>query len=47
MSGIGGVRATQEVMDLCAKHDIKPDIKVVQPNQLTEVYQILDDGKRQ
>lgn len=44
MSGIGGVRATQEVMDLCAKHDIKPDIKVVQPNQLTEVYQILDDG---
>lgn len=44
MSSIGGVRATQEVMDLCAKHDIKPDIKVVQPNQLTEVYQILDDG---
>ena len=42
MSGIGGVRATQEVMDLCAKHDIKPDIKVVQPNQLTEVYQMLD-----
>ena len=26
--GIGGVRATQEVMDLCAKHGIKPDIEV-------------------
>ena len=33
MSGIGGVRATQEVMDLREAR--------LQPNQLTGVYQIL------
>lgn len=27
-SGIGGIEATQAVIDLCAKHDIKPEIKV-------------------
>ena len=30
-SGIGGIRATQEVLDLCAKHDIKPEIEIRPP----------------
>ena len=43
-SGIGGIRATQEVMDLCAEHDIKPEIKVVPVRELNEVYERLDAG---
>lgn len=44
MSGIGGIRNTQEVMDLCAKNDIKPDIKVLPVEKLNFIYQQLDDG---
>lgn len=49
-SAIGGIRATQEVMDLCAAHDIKPDVEVVPVTDIHRVYQSLDDqndsGKR-
>ncbi|CAL55397.1 Alcohol dehydrogenase superfamily, zinc-type [Ostreococcus tauri] len=43
-SGIGGIRATQEVMDLCAAHDIVPEYRVVPVSQLTEIYEELDSG---
>ena len=43
-SGIGGVTATQEVMDLCAKHDIMPDLEIVAATDMHRVYQALDDG---
>ena len=49
-SGIGGIRATQEVIDLCAKHGIKLDIEVVPVTQIHRVYEALDrnndTGKR-
>jgi len=49
-SAIGGIRATQEVMDLCAAHGIKPDVEVVPVTDIHRVYQSLDDqndsGKR-
>jgi len=43
-SGIGGIKATQEVMDLCAKNNIKPDITVVPVTQLNKIYEALDSG---
>ena len=49
-SGIGGIRATQEVVDLCAKHDIKPEIEIRPCSDLNEIYERLDScnssGKR-
>eukprot|EP00929_Paragymnodinium_shiwhaense_P021891 TRINITY_DN1414_c0_g2_i1.p1 TRINITY_DN1414_c0_g2~~TRINITY_DN1414_c0_g2_i1.p1 ORF type:complete len:426 (+),score=76.44 TRINITY_DN1414_c0_g2_i1:99-1376(+) len=41
-SGIGGTQNTQEVIDLCAKHDIKPDITVVSATEVGSVYEKLD-----
>ena len=41
-SGIGGIRATQEVIDLCAEHDIRPDIEVVPVTEIHRVYTALD-----
>jgi len=43
-SGIGGIKATQEVMDLCAEHDIVPDITVLPVSKLSEIYEALDSG---
>ena len=36
--------ATQEVMDLCAKHNITPDLDIVAATDMHRVYQALDDG---
>lgn len=41
-SMIGGIKATQEVMDLCSKHDIKVNIKVVPVEELNSIYELLD-----
>ena len=41
-SGIGGLKRTQEVIDLCAKHDIFPEVKVVPVSELSDVYSALD-----
>lgn len=41
-SGIGGILATQEVIDLCAKHEIYPEIQVINVNQINSVYEKLD-----
>jgi len=49
-SGIGGIRATQEVMDLCAEHEIYPELEVVGCDKINWIYQQLensnDSGKR-
>eukprot|EP00940_MAST-03C_sp_MAST-3C-sp2_P000794 g794.t1 len=48
-SGIGGIRATQEVIDLCAKHKIYPDIDLRPVSDLNKIYGMLSDnqsGKR-
>lgn len=44
MSGIGGVTATQEVVDLCAKHNIKPAIKIISAEEINGVYEELEHG---
>ena len=41
-SGIGGIEATQAVIDLCDKFDIKPFIKVVPVEKLGSVYEELE-----
>lgn len=39
--GIGGIEATQDVIDLCHKHDIKPAVEVVPVTDLNKVYTLL------
>ena len=41
-SCIGGMADTQEVIDFCHKHDIKPEIELVTSDQLDQVYDNLD-----
>jgi D-arabinose 1-dehydrogenase-like Zn-dependent alcohol dehydrogenase len=41
-SGIGGIQATQDVINLCAEHSIYPDIKVVPVDELNSIYEKLD-----
>ncbi len=41
-SGIGGIAATQEVIDLCASKNIFPDIVVVPVWEINKVYEKLD-----
>lgn len=49
-SGIGGIQNTQEVMDLCVKHNIQPDLDVRKVQELPQIYEALggasDAGKR-
>ncbi len=44
MSGIGGIRATQEVIDLCNKHQIFPEIEVMPCSALNSIYEKLDSS---
>ncbi|WP_319584195.1 NAD(P)-dependent alcohol dehydrogenase [uncultured Pseudodesulfovibrio sp.] len=37
-SVIGGIAETQEVMDYCTAHNIKADIELIQPDQITEAF---------
>jgi len=41
-SAIGGIKATQKVIDLCAKHKIYPEIKIVPAEELNSIFQQLD-----
>eukprot|EP00928_Gymnodinium_smaydae_P039342 TRINITY_DN26894_c0_g2_i1.p1 TRINITY_DN26894_c0_g2~~TRINITY_DN26894_c0_g2_i1.p1 ORF type:complete len:446 (+),score=46.75 TRINITY_DN26894_c0_g2_i1:42-1340(+) len=41
---IGGMQATQEVVDICAQANIVPEIKVMPVQSLNEIYQKLDDS---
>lgn len=41
---IGGIEETQEVLDLCAKHDITPNIKMVDIDEINDVMKTLEEG---
>ena len=41
-SGIGGIRSTQEVIDLCNQHAIFPEVEVVPCAEINSVFQKLD-----
>mmetsp|Transcript_94344 Transcript_94344/g.197025 ORF Transcript_94344/g.197025 Transcript_94344/m.197025 type:complete len:407 (-) Transcript_94344:810-2030(-) len=49
-SAIGGIKTTEEVLALCAKNNIYPEVEVVPITKLSEVYTMLDaandSGKR-
>jgi uncharacterized zinc-type alcohol dehydrogenase-like protein len=49
-SGIGGIEATQAVIDLCAEHQIFPQIKTIAVSEINGVYEQLagnnDSGLR-
>ena len=38
---IGGVKETQEVLNLCAERDIKPEIKVIGIEDINDVFELL------
>ena len=41
---IGGIRETQEVLDLCAKHNISPQIKMIGIDEINDVFDTLANG---
>ncbi|XP_063693990.1 NADP-dependent alcohol dehydrogenase C-like [Bolinopsis microptera] len=41
---IGGIPATQEVVDFCFKNEIYPDIELVEAGQLNKIYTELQDN---
>ncbi len=41
---IGGIKETQEVLELCAKHDIKPSIKMIKMDEINDVLKTLENG---
>ena len=43
-SGIGGIINTQEVIDLCAQHNIRPEISIFPAHEINEVYTKLDSN---
>ena len=36
---IGGIAETQEMLDFCAEHDVRPEIEVVEPDYINEAYE--------
>jgi uncharacterized zinc-type alcohol dehydrogenase-like protein len=38
-SAIGGIPETQEMLDFCAKHGVRPEIEVIQPDYINEAYE--------
>lgn len=43
-SGIGGIAATQDVIDLCDRHKIYPEVEVVPCSELNTIYEKLDSA---
>ena len=43
-SGIGGIESTQQCIDLCAKHNIRPEIKLCPVWELSQIYENLDSS---
>ena len=41
---IGGVKETQEVLDLCAEHDIRPTVKMIDIDEINDVFETLANG---
>lgn len=38
-SMIGGIAETQEMLDFCAEHDVRPEIEVIAPDYVNEAYE--------
>ena len=38
-SMIGGIPETQEMLDFCAEHDVRPEIEVIAPDYINEAYE--------
>jgi uncharacterized zinc-type alcohol dehydrogenase-like protein len=38
-SMIGGIPETQEMLDFCAEHDVRPEIELIQPDYINEAYE--------
>jgi uncharacterized zinc-type alcohol dehydrogenase-like protein len=38
-SAIGGIPETQEMLDFCAEHDVRPEIEVIEPDYINEAYE--------
>jgi len=36
---IGGIAETQEMLDFCAEHDVRPEIEVIAPDYINDAYQ--------
>ena len=36
---IGGIRETQEMLDFCAEHGVRPEIEVIEPDYINEAYE--------
>jgi alcohol dehydrogenase (NADP+) len=36
---IGGIAETQEMLDFCAEHGVRPEIEVVTPDYINEAYE--------
>ena len=36
---IGGIAETQEMLDFCAEHDVRPEIEVIAPDYVNEAYE--------
>ena len=45
-SGIGGIEATQAVINLCHENKIFPEIQIVRAEQINEVYEKLDSSNQ-
>lgn len=43
-SGIGSIEATQAVIDLCAAHNIAPEISVLPVDKIAHIYEQLASG---
>jgi uncharacterized zinc-type alcohol dehydrogenase-like protein len=38
-SMIGGIAETQEMLDFCAEHDVRPEIEIITPDYINEAYE--------
>ena len=38
-SMIGGIPETQEMLDFCAEHDVRPEIEIITPDYVNEAYE--------
>ena len=36
---IGGIAETQEMLDFCAEHDVRPEIEVIAPDYINDAYE--------
>ena len=42
---IGGMKETQEILDFCAEHDIRPKIKEIHIDEVNDVFTVLEKNK--